>query len=85
MYAGLPAPRVGYQQRMTPDQTPDPAAGRAEPLPEERAAEEGGEDRQAEAEQILRESEERIAEATDGSAPGDAAAEHRRSEDTVDH
>jgi hypothetical protein len=81
---GLPAAHFGYQRRMAPDQTPDPAATRAEPLPEERAAERGGEDRQAEAEQILRDSEERIAEAVDGTAPGDAADEHRRSEDTAD-
>jgi hypothetical protein len=70
---------------MTSDPTPEPAARRAVPLPEERAAERGSEDRQAAAEQILRDSEERIADAVDGEAPGDAAAEHRRSQDTLDH
>ena len=55
---------------MASDQTPDPAATRAEPLPEERAAEHGGEDRRAEAEQILRDSEERVAEAVDGDRTG---------------
>lgn len=66
---------------MASDQTSDPAATRAEPLP----AEHGGEDRRAAAEQILRDSEERIAEAVDQTAPGDAATEHRRSGDTVEH
>lgn len=56
---------------------------RAEPLPEERAAETGGEDRDAEAAEILDDSERRIAEATAGDAPGDAADEHRHSEDTA--
>jgi hypothetical protein len=70
---------------MEPDDTEDRAATRAEPLPEERTAEQGGEDRQAEAEQILRESEQRVADAAGGAAPGDAAVEHRRSEETVQH
>ncbi|MDN5749427.1 MAG: hypothetical protein L0H64_13070, partial [Pseudonocardia sp.] len=56
---------------------------RAEPLPEERVAETGGEDRESEAAAILTDSEERVAEATDGTAPGDAADEHRHSEDTA--
>ncbi len=69
---------------MRPDETDDRAATRAEPLPEERTAERGEEDRRAEAAQILRESEERIAEAADAAAPADAATEHRRSAETVD-
>jgi hypothetical protein len=68
---------------MRPDETEHRAATRAEPLPEERAAEQGGEDRRAEAEQILADSEERVADAAGAVAPGDAAAEHRRSEETV--
>ena len=55
---------------------------RAVPLPEEVAAGDVG-DRHDEAEEILRDSEERVAEATAGTAPGDAADEHRHSEDTV--
>ena len=62
----------------------DQIAARAEPLPEERAVEDGGEDRVAEAEQILGDSEERIADAAAGNAPGDAADEHRSSADTVE-
>jgi hypothetical protein len=61
----------------------DLAATRAEPLPEERVAEDGGEDRPAAAAEILRESEERVSGAADGAAPADAADEHRRSEDTT--
>jgi hypothetical protein len=60
------------------------SATRAEPLPEEAAAEHGGEDRQAEAAEILRDSEDRVAGATEGNAPGDAADEHRDSSDTVE-
>ena len=52
------------------------------PLPEEVAAGDIG-DRRAEAAEILRESEERIAEVFDGNAPSDAAAESRRSDETV--
>jgi hypothetical protein len=71
----------------TPDDGPRPdlgeqAATRAEPLPEEVAAGDVG-DRQAEAAQILRESEERVAEAVEGNAPGDAADEHRPSDEGV--
>lgn len=58
-------------------------AGRAHPLPEEQAAERGDEDRRAEAEGILRDSEARVAEAAGSDAPGDAAEEHRRSADTA--
>lgn len=59
------------------------AETRAEPLPEERAVEHGGEDRRAEATEILRDSEERVAEADTARTPGDAADEHRHSEDTA--
>jgi hypothetical protein len=62
----------------------DLAATRAEPLPEERVVERGGEDRQAGAAEILRESEERTAAAAEGDAPGDAADEHRTSAETSD-
>jgi len=55
---------------------------RAVPLPEEAAAGDVG-DRRAEAAEILRDSEERIAEVFDGNAPSDAAAESRRSDETV--
>jgi hypothetical protein len=55
---------------------------RAEPLPEEAAVGDDG-DRGAEAAEILRDSEERIAEAVEGDAPGDAAAQNRRSDETV--
>ncbi|NMI01926.1 hypothetical protein [Pseudonocardia acidicola] len=61
----------------------DLAATRAEPLPEERAAQTPDEDRRAEAEAILRESEERVAGAAGGATPADAADEHRRSEETT--
>jgi hypothetical protein len=61
----------------------DMAATRAEPLPEERVAETGDEDRVAEASEILRDSEERVAEAAEGNAPGDAADEHRPSDEGV--
>ena len=52
------------------------------PLPEEVAAGEVG-DRRAEAEEILRDSEGRVASAAEAQAPGDAADEHRRSEETA--
>ena len=44
---------------------------------------EGDVDRRAEAAQILEESEERVAEAVEGNAPGDAADEHRHSDEGV--
>jgi hypothetical protein len=78
----------GYGPVMsTPDEGPRPdlheqAATRAEPLPEEVAAGDVG-DRRAEAEEILRDSEERVAEAAEGNAPGDAADEHRPSDEGV--
>jgi exosome complex RNA-binding protein Csl4 len=62
----------------------DMAATRAEPLPEERVAETGDEDRVAEASEILRDSEERVAEVLDGNAPGDAADQRRTSAETAD-
>ena len=55
---------------------------RAVPLPEEVAAGDIG-DRRAEAAEILRDSEERIAEVFDDNAPSDASAESRRSDETV--
>ena len=67
----------------TPENLSDQAHTRAEPLPEERAAETGGEDRESEAAAILGESEERLAEAVDGIAPGDAADEHRTTPETA--
>ena len=77
---------------MTPSDaasTPDDAARLAEqvatravPLPEEAAAGDDG-DRRAEAAAILRESEERVAEAAAGTAPRDAAHENRPSDEGV--
>ena len=69
----------------TPDDPTPPAervATRATPLPEETAAGDDG-DRRAEAEQILRDSEERVAAAAEGAAPGDAARENRASDEGV--
>ena len=57
-------------------------ATRTEPLPEEVAAGDGG-DRRDEAAEILRDSEERVAEAVAGDAPGDAADENRPSDEGV--
>jgi hypothetical protein len=68
---------------MRPDELTEQTSTRAEPLPEERAAEHGGEDRRAAAAEILRDSEERVTDAVEGNAPGDAADEHRRSEETA--
>ena len=79
---------AGYGPGMsTPDAGPprdreDQVATRAEPLPEEVAAGDVG-DRRAEAEEILRDSEERVADAVEGNAPGDAADEHRPSDEGV--
>jgi hypothetical protein len=84
----VPAGLGGYGPVMsTPDDGPRPdlddqAATRAEPLPEEVAAGDVG-DRRAEAAAILRDSEERVAEAAEGAAPGDAADEHRPSGEGV--
>ena len=60
----------------------DQVAGRAEPLPEEVAAGDDG-DRRAEAAEILRESEERVEGAVEADTPGDAADEHRHSDDVA--
>lgn len=84
----MPAGPGGYEPVMsTPDDDPRPAldeqaATRAEPLPEEVAAGDVG-DRRAEAAAILHDSEERVAEAVQGTAPGDAADEHRPSDEGV--
>ena len=85
--------RSGYAHGMAQDGTDDPTDfplpdleaqvdTRAEPLPEEASAGDVG-DRHGEAAEILRDSEQRIAEAAAGTAPGDAADEKRRSSDTV--
>lgn len=68
---------------MTEHVDPSESARTREPLPEELAVETGGEDRESETAAILAESEERVADATAADAPGDAADEHRRSEDTT--
>jgi hypothetical protein len=68
---------------MRPDELSDQVTSRAVPLPEEERAEEGGEDRRAEAMEILRDSEERLAEATAGPRPADAAEENRPTEETA--
>jgi hypothetical protein len=93
----MPAPQPGYAPGMAQDRRNDAHDGpppvrdekldeqvarRAEPLPEEVVAGDVG-DRSAEAAEILRDSEERVAEAAAGDAPGDAADEARRSEETV--
>jgi hypothetical protein len=59
------------------------ARTRAIPLPEEAVEGSPGEDRQAEAESILADSEDRIAAAAEAPRPADAADERRRSEDTA--
>jgi hypothetical protein len=94
----MPAGAPGYAPGMAQDRTDDAhdgphldqaesdlaeqVAARAEPLPEEVAAGDVG-DRHDEAAQILRESEQRVADAAAGVAPRDAADENRRSEETV--
>lgn len=67
---------------MLPDEIEEKARTRAVPLPEEAVKERAGDDRRAEAESILTESEDRIAEAAGADTPADAADEHRRSEDS---
>jgi hypothetical protein len=85
--------RAGYAARMAQDRSNDAHDGprldldeqiatRAEPLPEEVAAGDVG-DRRDEAAEILRDSEERVAEAAEGNAPGDAADENRPSDEGV--
>ena len=66
---------------MHSDEIEEKARTRAVPLPEEAATQDAGEDRRAEAETILGDSEERIADAAEAATPADAAHEHRRSED----
>lgn len=61
----------------------DRSTTRATPLPEEAAgAPTDGDDREG-AEEILRESEERIAGAEQGTEPADDADQRRRSEETL--
>jgi hypothetical protein len=66
---------------MTPETPDERVAGRAVPLPEEKAGHGDGSERRDAAEEILRDSEQRVADATEATAPGDVADEHRRSED----
>jgi hypothetical protein len=68
---------------MRPDELSDQVESRAVPLPEEERVEEGGEDRRAEAREILRDSEQRIGEAATGPRPADAARENRPAEETA--
>jgi hypothetical protein len=68
---------------MAPEISEDRVAGRAVPLPEEQVGKADDVDRRDAAEEILRDSEQRVAEATQAQAPGDAADEHRRSEETA--
>ena len=83
---GLPAIAAGpgrVRARMRPEELSEQISSRAEPLPEERRAEHGGEDRRAEATEILRDSEERVAEASAGNAPADAAGDPRTSAESA--
>jgi hypothetical protein len=68
---------------MAPEISEDRVAGRAVPLPEEQVGQSDDVDRRDAAEEILRDSEQRVAQATQAEAPGDAADEHRRSEETA--
>jgi hypothetical protein len=68
---------------MAPEIPEDRVAGRAVPVPEERAEQHDDVDRHCPAEEILRDSEQRVAEATQADAPGDVADEHRRSDEIV--
>jgi nitrogen fixation-related uncharacterized protein len=65
---------------MAPEISEDHVEGRAVPLPEEAGQRA---DPRGAAEEILRDSEQRVNEATQATAPGDAANERRRSEDVV--
>jgi hypothetical protein len=69
---------------MRPDELSDQVTSRAVPLPEEERAEEGGEDRRAEAREILHDSEQRIDDAAIRDRPADAARENRRAEETAE-
>jgi hypothetical protein len=73
----------GYRANMRPEELSDQVDSRAVPLPEEERVEEGGEDRRAEATEILRDSEQRIGEAARAERPGDAARENRPTEETA--
>jgi hypothetical protein len=68
---------------MRPEELSDQVGTRAVPLPEEERAEQGGEDREAAATEILRDSEQRIREAATGPRPADAAQENRPTEETA--
>jgi hypothetical protein len=68
---------------MRPDELSDQVETRAVPLPEEERVADDGEDRRAEAREILRDSEERVNEAAAGARPADAADENRPSEETA--
>lgn len=68
---------------MRNDEIDELARTRAVPLPEEAAKESTDANRRAEAETVLGDSENRIAEAAATPRPADAADEHRRSEDTA--
>ncbi|TQM06229.1 hypothetical protein [Pseudonocardia kunmingensis] len=68
---------------MHPDELSDQVASRAVPLPEEERVADGGEDRRAEAAEILHDSEERVDEAATGPRPADAARENRSTEETA--
>jgi hypothetical protein len=68
---------------MRPEELSDQVESRSVPLPEEERAAEGGEDRRAEAREILRDSEQRIGEAATGERPADAAKENRPTEETA--
>lgn len=61
----------------------DRAPSRATPLPEEAAGAPTDGDARAGAEEILRESEERISGAAAGDEPADDAEQRRRSEETL--
>ena len=68
---------------MRPEIPEERAASRAGAQPEEAAGQEAGADGRAAAEEILRDSEDRVTEAAQAEAPGDVADEHRRSEETA--
>jgi hypothetical protein len=68
---------------MRPEIPDERAASRAGAQPEEAAGQESGADSRSAAEEILHDSEERVAEASQANAPADAADEHRRSEEAA--
>jgi hypothetical protein len=68
---------------MRPEIPEERAASRAGAQPEEAAGQDSGEDSRSAAQEILRDSEQRVAEASEADAPADAADEHRRSEETA--